>query len=476
MLILSLLLAVVTCWAPRAKAAPAASACDVVGTAAEALPAVVNISVVRAATAGTADKPSTGVQFIVGSGFVIDPSGIIVTNQHVIQGAISIRVTFQDKTQAVAHLLGAASLVDLALLKVDVSHPLPTLSFGNSDRLKVGQPVIAIGNPIGVGTSLSTGSVSALNRNLMRTPFDDFIQTDAAINPGNSGGPLLNCSGKVVGMDTALMSNASLAGSIGLGFAMPSNDVKLVAGKLLNPNIMPNWIGIHLQDLTARLAMLFDRPVVSGAVVTAVDPGSPAAKASLVPGDIITGVSGRDLPDSRAIMRAITIMVPGVPLDLALWRKGAEKQIVLVGRAWPDWNKKRSSVVASEADIGRSLEAGLGLTLRSITRTDRLYYHLGSVKGVLVDQVRPGSQAAMLDIAPGDVIQQVGTRPADTPAEVTSALSYGKPQADDLVAVLVHQKSGSKWVTFWVGNIRSPDLVTGAPPAQQLAHGGVAHR
>ena len=426
----------------------------------------------RAATAGTADKPSIGVQFVVGSGFVMDPSGVIVTNQHVLKGAISIRVTFQDKSQATAHLIGAASLVDEALLKVDVSHPLPTLSFGNSDHLRIGQPVIAIGNPIGVGISVSTGSVSALNRNLMRTPFDDFIQTDAAINPGNSGGPLLDCSGKVVGMDTALMSNAHLAGSIGLGFAMPSDDVKLVAGQLLDPHDLPNWIGIHLQDLTARLGMVFDRPVVSGAIVTAVDPGSPASEASLVPGDIVTGAFGRHLPDLRAIMRAITIVPPGSPIRLSVWHHGDTRQVRLRGRPWPNWNKERSSVVASEADIRRSLQAGLGLTLRAITATDRHYYDLGSIHGVLVGQVRPGSQADMRGIKSGDVIQQVGSQPACTPAQVNAALSYGKPEADDLVAALVHKKSGSRWVTFWVGTIRSPDLVTGThlPEADKQAH------
>ncbi|HET8996303.1 MAG TPA: trypsin-like peptidase domain-containing protein [Acetobacteraceae bacterium] len=435
-------------------------------TVAHALSAVVNISVVRAASPGSADKPSTGVKFVVGSGFVIDPGGIILTNQHVIEGAISIRVTFQDKSQYPAHLIAAASLVDLALLKVEVPHPLPTLAFGDSDRLRIGQPLIAIGNPIGVGTSVSTGSVSALNRNLMRTPFDDFIQTDAAINPGNSGGPLLDCAGKVVGMDTALMSNNQVAGSIGLGFAMPSDDVRLVARKLLNPHNMPNWIGIHLQDLTARLAMLFGRPVVSGAIVTAVDPGSPASEAALVPGDIITGAFGRSLPDSRAIMRAITVVPPGSPTTLSIWHDGATRQVALRGRPWPNWNKDRRSVVASEADIRRSLAAGLGVTLRSISEADRIQFHLGGIEGVLVDRVRPGSQADMLGIKRGDVIQQVGHQPARTPAQVSAALSYGKPDADDVVAALVHAPAGAKWVTFWVGNIRSPDLVTGTPLPQ----------
>lgn len=143
-----------------------------------------------------------------------------------------------------AHLVASAALQDIALLKVDVPRKLPTLSFGDSDALRVGQPVIAIGNPINVGTSVSTGTVSAVNRNLMRTPFDDYIQTDAAINPGNSGGPLLDCNGRVIGVDTALLSNNPAQGSIGLGFALPSHGVNLIVKALQDPKVVPNWIGV----------------------------------------------------------------------------------------------------------------------------------------------------------------------------------------------------------------------------------------
>lgn len=460
---------------PQANATEAATACNVAAIVAHALPAVVNISVVEAAGSGSSGDPSSGIKFFVGTGFIIDPSGVIVTNQHVIQGAISIEVTFQDHTQAPAHLIGAASLIDIALLKVDVHHPLPTLTFANSDHLQVGQPVIAIGNPIGVGTSVSTGSVSALHRNLRRSPFDDFIQTDAAINPGNSGGPMLDCAGKVVGMDSDLLTNGGDSGSIGLGFAMPSNQVKLVADKLLDPKAVPNWIGIHLQNLNARLGMVFDWPVVTGAIVTGVDPGSPAAEASIVPGDIITGVNDQNMSNSSAIMSAITLMSPGKTIALSVWHHARKSrhdimdQIKLRGQAWPGWSMKRHAVVASEADIQRALDAGQGLTLRPITPADRRYYHLGNIQGVLVDWVRPGSQADVLGLRAGDVIQQVGGMPAHSVAKVKSALKFGKPNAHDLAAVLVHGKSGSRWVTFWVGSTRSPDLVTWGPMPQATA-------
>ena len=164
---------------------------------------------------------------------------------------------------------------------MDVPRKLPTLSFGDSDALRVGQPVIAVGNPINVGTSVSTGSVSAVNRNLMRTPFDDYIQTDAAINPGNSGGPLIDCSGKVIGINTALLSNNSTQGSIGLGFALPSNNVKYAAAALQDPKIVPNWIGVQLQDMNTKLAKSFKQPTMSGAIVSGAGNGPTEAKAAL---------------------------------------------------------------------------------------------------------------------------------------------------------------------------------------------------
>jgi serine protease Do len=221
--------------------------------------------------------------------------------------------------------------VDLALLKVEVHKPLPALSFADSDKLQIGQPVIAVGNPIGVGTLVSTGSVSAVNRDLMRSPFDDFIQTDASINSGNSGGPLLDRNGDIVGINTALLSNNRTLGSIGLGFALPANDVKFIGGKLRQPTSAPNWIGLHLQDLDARLA----HPVQAARGVRCTrhqrGPGHPAVRASLVPGDIVTGLSGEDLPDVRAIQRAIVKLDPGTLLTLSVWHHGQRKDIPVRG-------------------------------------------------------------------------------------------------------------------------------------------------
>jgi serine protease Do len=452
----------------HAKAKPPPAGCDVANVVAQVLPAIVNIQ-----NAGLAHQEVMNVEndllqssqpsiaYSVGTGFIISSDGLIVTNQHVIRDAIVVLVRFQDKTQVVAHLVASAALQDIALLKVDVPRKLPTLSFGDSDALRVGQPVIAIGNPINVGTSVSTGTVSAVNRNLMRTPFDDYIQTDAAINPGNSGGPLLDCSGKVVGVDTALLSNNAAQGSIGLGFALPSTGVKSVVKALQDPKDVPNWTGVQLQDMNTRLASSFKRPNGWGAIVTGVEPGSPAAHASLEPGDIITSVGGEEQPDARSVQRAIVMAQPGQPVMLSVWRGGQTKQVAVKGEPWPNFKQLQSDVVPDQAQVARAFAYGLGLHVIAITDPDRLRFGLGNVQGVLIDRVDPGTQAAELGVQPGNVIQRIGDQICATPEQAMTQLAYGKPDANDTLAILVHKPSGAQWISVWVGRPDSRQFVTG---------------
>ncbi len=245
--------------------------------AARTIPATVNIF---AAQLGKAEQPS-GIRkrvVLAGSGFIIDSSGIIVTNKHVVAEAFRIRVRLQDGTELPARVVAASPFVDIALLKVDAGHPLPTLALADSDRVRVGQPVLAIGNPLGVGTSLSAGIVSGINRDLLNTPFDDYIQTDAAINHGNSGGPLIDAEGKVVGLDTILLTNKPDEGSNGLGFAISSDVVAAALRHLLHPDRDPiGWIGVGLQTMTPRLTRALGVPGPGGFIVTAVAPDSPPA-------------------------------------------------------------------------------------------------------------------------------------------------------------------------------------------------------
>ncbi len=449
---------------PASAAMPPGS-CDIADIVQRALPAIVNITVVRVGGSeeAAAGKPDAEhIEVFVGSGSVIDPSGIIVTNKHVIQGAALIRVVFHDKSDVPAQLIAAANLVDLALLKVNLPHPLPTLQFDNSDAARVGQPVIAIGNPLGLGTSVTTGVISALNRDLMRTPFDDFIQTDASINPGNSGGPLLDCAGNMIGVNTALLSNNKLLGSIGLGFALPANDARFVASKLRDPeNAMPNWIGLHLQDLTAELAMSFGRPNMSGAVVTGVDPGSPAAQAALVPGDVITAADGKPQPDARAVLRTVVALPPGAPVTLSVWRQDHSTDVTIDGRPWPHMMALRSEVLASAATVKRAEAQGIGMHVTALTPENRKTFGLaGDVTGALIDQVTDGSQAENAGLVPGDVIVQTGNRPVTQPEDVTPDLSYGADVHGSLVALLVHGKSTTRWVSLYVGRVDVSELLT----------------
>jgi len=464
-----------------AAVASSPSACDVPGVVARALPAIVNITVVKVLSSGGEDEEAladarganamptdagvtagdaTGPHFetFVGSGVIINPAGVIITNKHVIKDAAVIRVMLSNKTQVPAQLIAAASLVDLAVLKVNVPEPLPTLQFGNSDKLQVGQQVIAVGNPLGLGTSVSVGVVSAEGRDLMRSPFDDYIQTDATINPGNSGGPLLDCAGKVVGIDTALLSNSKVLGSIGIGFALPSDLAQFVVSKLLYPKAdRPNWIGVQLQTLTPRLATIFGWPDMTGAIVTDVTPGSPAAAANIEPGDIIAGANGQTLDSATAIMSYIVTQPLGTPISLLVWRHDQMQDAVVRGEPWPNLRALRSEVLASPASVAQAQAAGIGLHLAPLTAHER--ESGAKVSGVLVDRVTPGSQAAAMGIEPGDIIERVDEQAATTPAAVMAQLAHGSHADGDLVALLVHNKAGTRWISLYIGRVYVAGLI-----------------
>jgi serine protease Do len=470
--------------------AEAPGRCHVADVVAQALPSIVNITVVKVLTtngeadgvAATADsKPvartpapaaagtePTAPHFetFVGSGAIINPAGIIITNKHVIKDAAVITVRLNDNTEVPAQLIAAANLVDLALLKVNVPQPLPTLAFGNSSALRIGQSVIAVGNPLGLGTSVSVGVVSARGRNLMSSPFDDYIQTDATINPGNSGGPLLDCSGKIVGINTALLSNSKVLGSIGIGFALPANEAQFVAAHLDNPqSTAPAWVGLHLQTLTSRLATIFGRPDTSGAIVTAVVPGSPGAEAGIQPGDIIAGADGHALASASAVLTYIVTRPIGQPISLLIWRDREMQDVEVRGTPWPDLSALRSNVLASPALVAAAQATGLGLQLADKATTEQ--GRSGPVIGVRVAAVTHGSQADAMGLKPGDVIERIDGKPATNPADVMHELARGASSDGDLVALLVHGQTDTRWVTLYVGRV----YVSGLLATPQLPGG-----
>ena len=269
---------------PTAPVFAGAASMDWTSVVQQVLPSVVNISIETLEQKNGTEQ--RGIE--VGTGFIIDPSGIIATNKHVVNHAFRITVTLADRSQWEARLLGAGEVLDIAVLKIDVGRPLPALKFGDSAKVQIGEPIMVVGNPLGFGTSVSAGVVSGLHRNLMNTPIDDYIQTDASINHGNSGGPMLNKDGEVVGISTILITESSGQGSQGLGLAIAGDVAQYSIRRILNPNSEPvSWIGVHLQDATPDLQQAFHLQQGGGSVITAVDADSPASQAGLRVGDTV---------------------------------------------------------------------------------------------------------------------------------------------------------------------------------------------
>ena len=478
-------------------APPSPTNCDVTSVVKRALPAIVNIWVAKLLPAdanGSADDETEptdeaaapadhakgnasgkyNVEFFVGTGFVVDPSGVIVTNKHVIRDAAMIRITFADGEQVPARLIAASSIIDFALLKVDVGHTLPVLQFADSDQAQLGARVIAVGNPLGLGTSISAGVVSGEGRDLMKTPIDEFIQTDASINPGNSGGPLLECDGKVVGVNTALLSNSHVLGSIGIGFALPSNDVAIATRKLMNPiDEHPNWVGMRLQDLSPGLAQSFGDPANHGAIVTAVDPSGPAAHAGLAPGDVIATIDNWPATNARTVQRRIVVTPPGVPISFSVWRAGHTRTVSLTGKDWPNRMALRSSVLASAKAVASVHAAGTGLHLANITPVLQKRFDLSQSSGVVIDHVAAGTEADSLGLAAGDVITMAGEDPATDVKVVDEHMDHAAAGQGYLVPLLVHNTAKSWWVTVYMCHVNVADLLVPEPgePAVASASG-----
>jgi serine protease Do len=455
--LLSLLLPPLLAAAPPAlHSAVAAAPCSADGYAGllqSVLPSVVSLSVVKIADRQRAASQKTArPERFFGSGFIIDPSGIIVTNRHVIQDAVEITTIFADGTQAPARLLAAANIADLAALKVDVGRPLPALDFADSSDAQIGDEVLAIGDPYGIGMSVSAGIISALNRDLHQTPFDDDIQTDAAINPGNSGGPLVTVYGKVIGVDTALYTQTG-GGYIGIGYAIPSNDVDFVVRHLLQPDLpQPGWIGVKAQDVSAELAKGFSVPRPGGSVITSVVESGPGHAAGLRPGDIILDVSGEPISDTRALMRDIALMDVGSPVELTLWRHNAAKTMVVTPIEWPNMGSPADAVMARVAMAAMVPTREPALKLAALTPV--VQQHLGvstSTTGILVESVSASSDSNDETLLPGDVIVNVAGSPVAMPGDVENLIRSARNDHQAYVPILVLRKDELHWVSYYTG-------------------------
>ena len=402
-------------------------------------PAVVTITTTTTETAQNEDSPGQGQippQFrrffgmpdgagerphtvhALGSGFVVDAEGHIVTNDHVVKNGTDIHVTLADGRELSAKVVGEDPRTDLAVLKVDAGSALPHLALGDSDAARVGDWVVAVGNPFGLGGTVTAGILSARGREIGEGPYDDFLQVDAPINRGNSGGPLFAQDGSVIGVNTAIFSPSG--GSVGIGFAIPSNLVKQVVGQLeTHGSVERGWLGVAAQAVTPTMASALHLPKPDGALVAQVEKNSPAARAGVQPGDVVTAVAGQAVANPRDLARTVASLHPGADATLTVFRDGHDQTLSASIAALKDANGKPSP---QAEEHGRAL--GLALAPLDDRARDALNLPAGE-HGVVVAAVRPDSPAAEAGLKAGDLLETVAGKPVANPQDAVSALRDG---------------------------------------------------
>jgi serine protease Do len=381
----------------------------------------------------------------LGSGFVIDASeGLIVTNHHVIDGADEITVNFNDGSRLkVDKVVGKDSKTDLALLKVTPKKPLVALRFGHSSDLKVGDWVMAIGNPFGLGGSVTVGIISAKQRDINSGPYDDYLQTDAAINKGNSGGPLFNMDGDVIGVNTAIISPTG--GSIGIGFAVPSDSAISVIDQLKQyGETRRGWLGVKIQSVTEDIAETLGVPESTGALVASVTPDSPAAHAGIEAGDVIMKFDGKEVSTMRGLPRLVAQAPIGKTVDVEALRKGEKKSFkVVIGRLVEDEKAAETSQSGERAPDN----ALIGLRLAPLTDELRQKHGIDqNVTGVVVTEVDPQSPAAQKGVKVGDVIVEAAQEQVSSVEDI--AKSIDKVRKSGRKAVLLRLEDGKGDLRF----------------------------
>ena len=381
----------------------------------------------------------------LGSGFIIDPSGLVVTNNHVIDGADEITVTLQDNTSLKAKVIGRDETGDIALLQVKPDKPLPAVQFGDSDAERVGDWVLAIGNPFGLGGTVTAGIVSARGRDIRQGPYDDFIQTDAAINRGNSGGPLFNMDGQVIGMNTAIYSPSG--GSIGIGFSIPANMVKPVVAQLKDfGHPRRGWLGVRIQQVTPDIAESLGLKDATGAMVAGVNDGGPADKAKIHNGDIILKFNNQDVKEMRSLPRIVADLDVGQSVPVLLWRDGKQVTVQATLAEKPDDVQVAAATPAEKGETPTEI-SGLGVKLAPITQEMKDKFSLGTdQKGVVITDVAPNSSAADRGLKAGDVIVEVQQGEVSSPADVQQKVDTVKKENRKSVLMLIQRQDGLQWV------------------------------
>ncbi len=383
----------------------------------------------------------------LGSGFIIDPRGYIVTDDHVLENADSVTVTFHDATQHKAEIVGRDPLTDLALLKVDVTRALPHVDWGDSDAVRVGDWVLAIGNPFGLDDTVSSGIISARGRDIHSGPYDDFLQIDAAINRGNSGGPTFDLDGKVIGINSAIYSPNG--GSVGIGFAIPANLARPVVQQLLeHGKVERGWLGVQIQPVTAEIAQGFGLTQPEGALVAGVSPAGPAARAGFAQGDVILAVNGHTIERMRDLPFIIAEMPAGQPVDVAVWRRGQQirlRPVIALMPADPEvavLDPSQSVPPAFSGDIAA------GLSLGSLTA--QLHRDLKvpeNVNGAVVRALSDNSPLSTADLLPGDVIEMINQEPVASPKDALAKLRAAAGSGKTLL-LLVNRHGDNRYLAL----------------------------
>ena len=432
------------------------------------LPGVVNVSSTQKAEKTGADdeldqffkeffdkqsKPSQQRRAMsLGSGFIIDPAGYIVTNNHVVADAEAIKIRLHDDTELDAKVVGRDEKTDLALLKVESKTPLTALKWGDSDQTRIGDWVLAIGNPFGLGGSVTAGILSARQRDINAGPYDDFLQTDASINKGNSGGPLFNVDGEVIGIDTAIFSPSG--GSVGIGFAIPSNLARNVIDQLKGfGHARRGWLGVRIQSVTDELAEGLHLKGSKGALIANVTEGGPAAKAGIEQGDVVIRFDGKVVDEMRKLPRMVAETPIDKQVEVVVWRKGKEVTVKVTLGELDETETAAATTTTEQPKPAPKPKTGkvelLGMTLSEITPALRKQYELADdIAGVVVAEVKGDGIAAEKGLTAGDLIVEVDQKAVAKPEDVEKQVKEAKASGYRVVTLLVFRQGDYRWVAL----------------------------
>jgi serine protease Do len=385
--------------------------------------------------------PNARIQ-AVGSGFIVDPDGYIVTNNHVIKDAGEITVILQDGTRYTAKVKGRDPKTDLALLKIEAPEKLAYVRFGDSDKAKVGDWVIAVGNPFGLGGSVSAGIISARGRDIQSGPYDDYLQIDAPINRGNSGGPLFDASGKVVGVNTAIFSPGG--GNVGIGFAIPAALAGPVIAELKSEGrVERGWLGVQIQSIDDALAETLGLEEEDGALVSSVQPDSPAERAGFKIGDVILEFGEQKVADARDLPRIVANTDGGDNVTVAVWRDGKRESLDVTLGILPG---EQTVAMAESGEVGDDTPK-LGVTLSALSAEAKQHFNLSDDDiGVLIVDVMRNSPAAKIGLKRGDIISRVGQTKVTKPEEVVSEIKRAARGEDKTVLLLIKRNGINRFV------------------------------